>query len=430
MINFFKQPKLLYLELASLFLMIFSLPSFEAPKNIFLVLFVIFSVIRQFKTPMVWGLWDWMFFSIILTAFLSTLFAGLAPGDEWQGFSTLLTFIGVGWMVSRGDYSLKILSWIFWMILLSTLPPLFFSFFETFILGSNKPLQLHSVGHVNHSAIYLTIIFGAFFGGILSFWSSIPKNTKIILSIFLGILYFAILIGASRAAFGISSLIGILFSLFLPFENKKKIISFMIFLLSAFVIIIFSLSEIVQKNLTNSNDFIDKIGPVQKQIRNANNSNFLAGRGPIWNTTIEVARIYPWLGIGIDNRALVKKEDIKKSIESRHKYFEEDQFDFHYKHAHSFYLTTIAEKGIVGSLVTLFFIFMWLWYLAGTFYIVQLCSKESYFWAGSASAWLATFGIGFVNTTFHHEHGILACLFLGLHLAFLNKKRLKLKKFF
>jgi hypothetical protein len=28
------------------------------------------------------------------------------------------------------------------------------------------------------------------------------------------------------------------------------------------------------------------------------------------------------------------------------------------------------------------------------------------------------YGIGFVNTTFHHEHAILACLFLGLYLSY------------
>ena len=51
-------------------------------------------------------------------------------------------------------------------------------------------------------------------------------------------------------------------------------------------------------------------------------------------------------------------------------------------------------------------------------------TQGRYLWAGSFSAWLVTFGIGFVNTTFHHEHGILACILLGLFVSYMtfNKK--------
>jgi hypothetical protein len=49
-------------------------------------------------------------------------------------------------------------------------------------------------------------------------------------------------------------------------------------------------------------------------------------------------------------------------------------------------------------------------------------SNCMYFWAGSLSAWITTFGIGIVNSTFHHEHAILAMILLGLHLSFLRKK--------
>jgi O-antigen ligase len=409
--NLFKnQAKLLYLELAFLFLMIFSLPSLEAPKNIFLVFFVILSVVRQSRMPIVWRVWDWMFLSIVLTAFLTTILAGLAPGDEWKGFRVLLTFIGVGWLISRSDYSLKVLSSIFWMVLLSAFPPLFFAFWETLILHSKDTLQLHSVGHVNHSAIYLTIIFGAFLGASLSLWRSATKGKKIVLFIFPVILYFSLLVGQSRAAFGVGTLIGIFFILL--FAHKKKI--------GALTIIFFMLILIISSGAPI----------VQKQLNNQKNNDILAGRSLIWNTTIEAAKMYPWFGIGIDNRGVLTKDDIKNSIESRHESFDENQFNFHYKHSHSFYLTNISERGLVGAAVTLFFIFMWLRYLVKTFYITRLSNQGAYLWAGSASAWLATFGIGFVNTTFHHEHGILACLFLGLHLAFLNKKGLKLKRSF
>jgi O-antigen ligase len=160
-----------------------------------------------------------------------------------------------------------------------------------------------------------------------------------------------------------------------------------------------------------------------KQSRYVASQNILSGRQAIWNTTIEAAKFNPLLGIGIDNRANVTKSDVKKSIESRGETFDENKYNFHFKHAHSFYLTQIAERGIIGAFVTLTFILFWLRELIHSWRSLEKSSQGLYLWCGSFSAWLTTFGIGFVNTSFHHEHGILACLFLGLHLAYLRKNK-------
>jgi hypothetical protein len=45
-------------------------------------------------------------------------------------------------------------------------------------------------------------------------------------------------------------------------------------------------------------------------------------------------------------------------------------------------------------------------------------SEDEWFWWGSsAAALMITAGVGLVNTTLHHEHGILAALFLGVWLS-------------
>ena len=81
---YYKDP-LKYLELACLSLMLLSLPSLEAPKNIFLILFLATSLYRQYtkKTKDSWRLWDWIFLSYIASTFLSAAFAGIAHGVEW-----------------------------------------------------------------------------------------------------------------------------------------------------------------------------------------------------------------------------------------------------------------------------------------------------------------------------------------------------------
>ena len=42
-------------------------------------------------------------------------------------------------------------------------------------------------------------------------------------------------------------------------------------------------------------------------------------------------------------------------------------------------------------------------------------------WGGSFSAFVVTFGSGLVNSTLHHEHALLAFIFLSLHLIYLKK---------
>ena len=69
----------------------------------------------------------------------------------------------------------------------------------------------------------------------------------------------------------------------------------------------------------------------------------------------------------------------------------------------------------------LLLVFAWLRQLVKTFALTRNDATAAYLWAGSFSAWLVTFGVGTVNTTLHHEHGILAFLFLGLYLSYVKQ---------
>jgi hypothetical protein len=60
----------------------------------------------------------------------------------------------------------------------------------------------------------------------------------------------------------------------------------------------------------------------------------------------------------------------------------------------------------------------WISSLIKTYRQALKSNISSNLWVGSFGAWVATFGIGTVNTTFHHEHAILACLFFGLYLSY------------
>ena len=390
--------------------MIVSLPSLEAPKNIFLVGYLITrfisEVIQSKQGIKQWKSWDLLFLTIIFTALLSTVFAGFSGLEEWKGYKVFLTAILTGWFLSRAHYSQNQYRTIFILIVLAIIPPLLWGLYEYLVIHSKKYLEIHSVGHVNHSAIYLTIIFGATLGWFISQFNFKKKNAAtqwqtILIGSMSFILFISLIIGQSRGAFGVAALLGLCL-LFLAKDSKVKVMGIIIMIL----IIIFTVllgSEIIQK-----------------QINNQNHQNVLSYRDKVWNVSIEASRFSPLLGLGLSNWHFIKLSQIQKSVEARGETFNADNYFFP-GHSHNLYLSALVERGIVGLVVTLIFMFYWLYDLIKTFKWSKKSSTSYMLWAGSLSAWVATFGIGLVNTTFHHEHGILACLFLGLYISYKNE---------
>lgn len=392
--------------------MIVSLPSLEAPKNVFLVGYLITRVISeviQLKQGIKqWKSWDFLFLTIIFTALLSTVFAGFSGLEEWKGYKVFLTALLTGWFLSRAHYSQNQYRIIFLLAVLAIIPPLLWGLYEYLIIHSRNSLEIHSVGHVNHSAIYLTMIFGATLGWLISQFNFRKKNEAtqwqtILIGVMSFTLFIALIIAQSRGAFAIAVLLGLCF-LFLAKDMKVKIVGIVTILLVV-------ISSILLET---------KI--IQKQINNQKSDNVLAYRDKVWNVSIEASRFSPLLGLGLSNWHFINLSQIQKSIEARGETFNADNYFFP-GHSHSLYFSALVERGIVGLIVTFIFMVYWLYDLIKTFKWSKKSSTSYMLWAGSLSAWAATFGIGLVNTTFHHEHGILACLFLGLYISY--KKELK-----
>jgi O-antigen ligase len=401
--------KLTNIDLFMLALLILSLPSLEAPKNFFLVGFLmtrLISEIMQFKKGLgLWNSWDTLFMLIVFTALLSTLYAGMPYLEEWKGYGVLMTAILTGWFLSRAHYSRENYQGLFKLIILGAVPPLLWGLYQYFIIHTKPDLQLHSVGHVNHSAIYLVMIFGASFGWFLSHLNLNKfkfkfSNFDVLASGILSLIFFvSLIIGQSRAAFGVGIILGLIAIYFLGKNTKIKIAG----MISIISIVIFSI--------------VLRTGVVEKQIANQKVNNVLSSRDRVWNVSLEASRFHPLVGIGLSNWHFITIEQLRGSVESRGEKFNPNNYYFP-GHSHNLYLSALVERGFVGLLVTLLFMIFWMKHLISTFNWAKKTTQASYLWAGSLSAWVATYGIGFVNTTFHHEHAILACLFLGLYLSY------------
>jgi hypothetical protein len=200
--------KLKFLELAFLSLFLAFLPSLEAPKNIFLVGYLITALYRQSQLPpSKWSIWDWVFLSLIASSFLSSLFPFGAGGSEWKGFRGMLLWITFGWTLFRTDYNEAEKKFLFILAILMTIPPLIWGLVHYLILHTKDTLQLQSVGHVNHSAIYLCMMAGASLSFLLSQLQAARKKYIFIAALLFMFLAVSVIITDSRAAFGIAFLL-------------------------------------------------------------------------------------------------------------------------------------------------------------------------------------------------------------------------------
>jgi O-antigen ligase len=398
--------QLKFLELTFLSLFLAFLPSLEAPKNIFLASYLITALYRQSQLPTLkWSIWDLVFLSLIFSSFLSALFPGVTGGSEWKGFRGMLLWMTFGWTLFRSDYNENEKKYLFIFAILMTLPPLVWGLMQYLFLHTKEALELHSVGHVNHSAIYLCMMAGASLSFLLSQLQAARKKyifTAALLFIFLAI---SVIITDSRGAFGIAFLL--IYSMFLlsKVSVKTKILS--LALLSTFLVTIV---------------FIMPAPVIEKQISNQKNHQILASRDRVWRTAFELVRINPSLGIGGGNWSNVDKNQIKSSVESRFETFNAEDYLLEAGHPHNIYLANLVDRGILGLITFLIFKANWLIILIKSYKKYNQDSKAMLFIMGSFSAWTTIFGIGFVNTTFHHENALLALFFFGLHLNYLRQK--------
>ncbi len=402
---FFKN-KLKFLELTFLSLFLAFLPSLEAPKNIFITGYLITSLYRQSQgSSFKWTIWDWVFLSLICSSFLSALFPFTPGGSEWKGFRGMLLWITFGWTLFRSDYNFDEKKYLFIFAILMTLPPLIWGLAQLLILFTKDSLQLHSVGHVNHSAIYLCMMAGASLALLIS-QLQVAKNKHVFIVTLLFVLFLsAVIISQSRGAFGIVFLMTLAIIILSRLPVKTKTIA--LALLTIFLISI---------------TFPRPVSVIEKQIVNQNNHDVLSQRDKVWRAAFEVARLNPILGIGGGNWKQIKIDQIKSSVESRGEIFDEDAFALQYHHPHNIYLSNLVDRGIFGFIIFLSFMFIWLITLINSYKKFNQDSKAMLFIMGSFSAWTTIFGIGLVNTTFHHENALLALFFLSLHLNYLRQK--------
>ena len=388
---------LLHNEVASLVLMLIFLPSFEAPKNLFLVTYVVLSLTRQYKASRFLKLEkiDFIFLFLFTAAFLSTFFSGL-HGHEWKGFKSFFTVFIFGWTFARSQYSKETMKGLFLCSLLSIFPPLLWGLYEFMLTKHTSFLKIHSLGYVNASGLYLMTIASGTLSHLLFFKPKKYQNFHYLFFGFLILLFiFSLLVAASRSAF--FTFIIIVFILILASKINFKKLALSLFLIS----------------ITSS--FLLKAPVFEKHINNIKANNTLSSRDKLWNVSFEAVRSFSGkFGTGIDNYGFVDEDFVKHRVESRGEIYHAKNY-YYVNLTHNVYLSFLVERGFLGIISLIAFMSFWANSLFMNIKRLGRDSQHDYLWGGSLSAFLSVYLVGFAHVTLVHEPGILSLFFFGLY---------------
>ena len=373
------------------------LPTFEAPKTIFLCLFYalgLFSIWKANKRYR-WQSDDAMLVFWMLSGFVVAVFAGIHY-KEWDGATGVLKLALLLLILKNISFSEKLRQIIVMIILVSTLIATGEGLWQLFVTEQQLALELHSVGHVNHSSIYLGLNFALALAMTLVLKKSNSMAVRVFVVFCLLLSAVCVVLSNSRATILTIAVIAMSFGFVWLRRSKLPLVILTISIVIAAAGLYLENAQVVQKHVDQTAQ-----GP------------YLGERQAIWNSSLLAWRHFPLFGLGIKNFSQATTQLQTEWLAEEGKAFAVGEY-LAYAHAHNFYLSTLAEQGVFGFTITML-VFVRLGFLLYKNRPRQ-ADSDSY-WC----SWLAAFGAiqvvlvnGLLNTTLHSEHGLLTVLLIGL----------------
>lgn len=383
----------------------FFLPLLEAPKNLAWLGFAAAwlwnrAQARDFGGR--WDLWDTLIAAWIASAYVVAVFAPI-PLQEWKGANDVLRYASILWMVKRGGYGPSQLRLVLGALVLSTLVSLVHGWWNH-LTKQYVALQLRSVGHVNHSAIYLAIVFGLASAWLFAHWKAWDRARRTIALLAWAILVASLVATASRGAVAAAFLLVLALAVAWWPRWRAPLYGAVAVVAATLALAVALDTELVAKHERVSAE-----------------DNVLNARDKVWNMGFAAWERHPWFGVGISNYSVISLERVREWRSLAGKPFDAAQYAGT-NHAHSLYVNTLAERGIVGAAALGAVLLAWAAWLLRQRPRAQYADLDWLLWGGALSGWFITAAVGLVNTTLHHEHGILATLLLGLWLTNLPRQ--------
>lgn len=394
-------------ETGILLALCFFLPLAEAPKNLLWLAYLAVWLVNRLRARALggpWDLWDTLIALWIASGFVVAAFAGLHQ-SEWRGAGDLLRYGSILWALKRGGYSERELTWMLGALVASTAIGLGYGYWRMWSgVGKSGTLQLHSVGHVNHTAIYLAIMLGVCASWLFARWKAWPRGRRVTALALFALVLTSLIVTASRGAIGVG--LAALVMLGAAWWRRWR---------TPLVLSVAGVALLAAVAVTV------KFEVVRKHEDNVAAQNVLSFRDGVWRMALGAWQKHPWFGVGMDNYSAITLEHVRRWSSEAGKAFDPADY-FLTSHAHSLLLNTLAERGAVGSAALAAVLLAWFAGLLRHFPRRKDSDLYWLLWGGAAGAWFVTVLAGTVNTTLHHEHGILAMLLLGAWLSRLPER--------
>jgi O-antigen ligase len=396
----FKRPA----ELILLLGMVLFLPLLEAPKNLLGGAWVIawlYYRVRDGDYGGSWDGWDILIPLWIASGYVVAAFAGI-HNREWDGANDLLRYGVILWLVKRSGYREQELQWLIVATIISGLIALGDALWSLYVTHSHHLLELRSVGHVNHSAIYLAISYSIASAALMAYWTRLGWTGRMTGLLSIGAFSAGVFISASRGAVGFMIAFTLMMGLAWLRKSRTVAVVTVAALMASLAVVYFSKPDVVTKYEAR-----------------AAAGDMLSYRGQVWNVALEAWRHFPLFGVGMDNYKQISLEQVKQWVEASGRVYTAGEYMGN-THAHSLYLNTLVERGLFGFGMMMTVLSAWFYWLLRHLPGARDEAMTWMLWGGSFGAWLVTVGVGTVNTTLHHEHAILSMVMLGAWLAYLK----------
>jgi O-antigen ligase len=388
-----------------LLLLIMVLPVQESPKFVFWLLFVSTATWRCISDRCLLANWDWhdsLIVSWMLSGFIVALFAGI-DHKQWSGATDLVVFTSVLLLLKKRTYDHDRLLIVLRTILISTVVAALLALWKLYVLDENSAIEFHSVGHVNHTALYLCLSIAVVLALLVGRWPALAWPTRLLLLSVYTLFAYVMSATESRAAiFATLLLIGMCFVTW----RRQRGLS--LALLSIFIFCNIAIY------------LVGRDGVVEKQISQLERGIFLAARQDIWRVAMLTWRHNKLFGVGIKNYGQVDSQRVQEWLQADGQPYVADDY-LPYPHGHSLYLNSLAERGLIGSAVVMLNLLL-LGYLLLRYRPPRDQRDYRVFWFAASGALLVNLVVGLFNTSLHHEHALLSMIMLGCWLGYLRQK--------
>ena len=130
------------------------------------------------------------------------------------------------------------------------------------------------------------------------------------------------------------------------------------------------------------------------------------------------ARAHPVFGLGNDGFRRLTPDNVCQDLRPGSAAEPCDPARYYFSfHAHSLFAHTLAERGGLGLAALLLMLGAWGLRLYRTLAWARTDPRQACVWVAALAGWSVTVFAGLLNTTLHHEHGLLALATLGLLLS-------------